>query len=110
MLSNKIKLSLVAAMAFAVVAVSVTTEAAAKDKTGAVVGGLIAGAAIGAAISSASKHPTTVYVGKKPKPKPDKWTDSFSPKSGIRCYPVQHACYGSDGAYSASWTHRVYGK
>jgi len=108
--SSKKKLSLVAATAFAVLAGSMTTEVAAKNKTGAVVGGLIVGAAIGAAISSASKHPTTVYVGKKPKPKPDKWTDSFSPKSGIRCYPVQHACYGSDGAYNANWTRKVYAK
>ena len=111
MLGNKIKLSLLAAMAFAIIAGSMTSDAVAKNsKTGAVVGGLIAGAAIGAAISSSSNHPTTVYVGEKPKPKPNKWGDSFSPKSGVRCYPAQHACYNSDGAYNGNWTHKVYAK
>lgn len=108
MLSNRLKLSLIAAMACAVIAGGVTSDAVAKSsKTGAVVGGLIAGAAIGAAISS-SNHPTTVYVQEKPKP--NKWGDSFSPKPGVRCYPAQHACYSSDGAYNGNWTHKVYAK
>jgi hypothetical protein len=108
MLSNKIKLSLIAAMALAVIAGSMTSESVAKDKTGAVIGGLIAGAAIGAAISSSSKHSNTIYVEEKPKP--NKWGDSFSPKPGVICYPVQHACYGSDGAYSAKWTHNIFAR
>ncbi|MBM3544131.1 MAG: hypothetical protein FJX44_06465 [Alphaproteobacteria bacterium] len=107
MVSTRIKLSIIATLAFAVVAGSVTTEAISKNKTGAVVGGLIAGAAIGAAISSAN-HPTTVYVEERPKP--NKWSDSFSPKPGIRCYPAQHACYSNDGAYNANWTHKVYAR
>ena len=58
----KTKLLLIAALAFVVVAGSMTSDALSRSsKTGAVVGGLIAGAAIGAAISSAN-HPTTVYV------------------------------------------------
>lgn len=110
MVSTKIKLSIVAASAFAVLAGSMTTEAVSRSsKTGAVVGGLIAGAAIGAAISSAN-HPTTVYVEERPKPSPNKWGESFSPKPGVRCYPAQHACYSSDGAYNANWTHRVYAR
>jgi len=110
MLTTKTKLLLIAALAFVVVAGSMTSEALSRSsKTGAVVGGLIAGAAIGAAISSAN-HPTTVYVEERPKPKPNKWGESFSPKSGVRCYPAQHACYSSDGAYNANWTHKVYAR
>jgi len=109
MLTTNTKLLLIAALAFVVVAGSMTSEAVSKNKTGAVVGGIIAGAAIGAAISSAN-HPTTVYVEERPKPKPNKWGESFSPKSGVRCYPAQHACYSADGAYNANWTHKVYAR
>ena len=110
MLTTKTKLLLIAALAFVVVAGSMTSDALSRSsKTGAVVGGLIAGAAIGAAISSAN-HPTTVYVEERSKPKPNKWGESFSPKPGVRCYPAQHACYSSDGAYNANWTHKVYAR
>jgi hypothetical protein len=110
MVRTQIKPSIIAALAFVVVAGGMTTEAVSKNsKTGAVVGGLIAGAAIGAAISSSS-HPTTVYVEERPKPNPNKWGESFSPKPGIRCYPAQHACYNNDGAYNGNWTYKVYAR
>ena len=84
--------------------------AAAKDNAGAVVGGLIAGAVIGAAVASSASHPSNIYVRPPPPPppKPDPWSNGFSPKPGVKCYPVQHACYNKNGAYNANWTWKVY--
>ena len=80
----------------------------AKNNTGAVIGGIIAGAAVGAVISSEMKHPKAVYVPAPP-PRPPS-PQSFSPKKGVICYPVQRACYNDRGAYSANWTWKIYAK
>ena len=91
-------------------AVGTSLPAAAKNNTGAVVGGLIAGAVIGAAVAGSATHPNTIYVNPKPPPppKPDPWANGFSPKQGVKCYPAQHACYNNNGAYNANWTWKVY--
>lgn len=94
--------------ALAIVAAGAATEAAAKNNTGAVIGGIIAGAAIGAAVPSEMKHPNTVYVPAPP-PKPPS-PQTFTPKPGVVCYPAQRACYSDRGAYSANWTWKVYAK
>jgi len=87
---------------------STSTPAVAKNNAGAVVGGLLAGAVIGAAVASAVKHPKKIYV--KEPPPPSKWSNAYSPKAGITCYPVQQACYKANGAYNANWTWKVYAK
>jgi len=92
----------------------VETPALAKDNknnnAGAVVGGLIAGAVIGAAVASSTNHSKTIYVNPTPPPppRPDPWHNAFTPKPGVTCYPVQHACYNGNGAYNANWTWKVY--
>lgn len=91
---------------FAAMAAIPAPEGAAKNNTGAVIGGIIAGAAVAAVISSEMKHPKTVYVPASPPPSPQ----SFSPKMGVICYPVQRACYNDRGAYSANWTWKIYAK
>ena len=90
---------------FAAMAAMPAPQAAAKNNTGAIIGGIIAGAAVGA---SEMKHPKTVYVPARP-PKPPS-PQSFSPKKGVICYPVQRACYNDRGAYSANWTWKIYAK
>ena len=101
---------LIAALASTTGAVGISVPAAAKDNTGAVVGGLIAGAVIGAAVAGSVNHPANIYVNPKPAPppKPNIWANAFSPKPGIQCYPQQRACYKNDGAYNANWTWKVY--
>ena len=49
---------LIAALVSTTGAVGVSAPAAAKDNTGAIVGGLIAGAVIGAAVAGSAKHPS----------------------------------------------------
>ncbi len=101
---------LIAALASTTGAVGTSVPAAAKDNTGAIVGGLIAGAVIGAAVAGSANHPTSIYVKPTPPPppKPDPWANGFSPKAGVTCYPSQHACYNRNGAYNANWTWKVY--
>ena len=103
---------LIAALASTTGAVGVSVPAAAKDNTGAVVGGLIAGAVIGAAVAGSANHSTNIYVKPTPPPppRPDPWANAFSPKQGVKCYPAQRACYNRDGAYNANWTWKVYQK
>jgi hypothetical protein len=93
-------------------AVGPAGPAAAKNNTGAIIGGLVAGAVIGAAVASSVDHPKDLYVKPvpPPPPKPNPWANAFSPKPGVKCYPVQHACYNKDGAYNANWTWKVYQK
>jgi len=90
-----------------------TLQVPAKDNTAAaIIGGLIAGAAVGAAVSGAVNHPKTVYVpvAAPPPPRPG-WNASFSPYANIVCYPAQQACYNSAyGAYSATWTYRIFAR
>ncbi|MGH6864669.1 MAG: hypothetical protein ACREDO_00440, partial [Methyloceanibacter sp.] len=85
-----------------------TAPVSARDKTAAVVGGIIAGAAIGAAVSSSIDHPRKVYVPGPPPPDP--WGRAFSPKPGIFCYPARRACYNARGIYSANWTYTIYAR
>ena len=101
---------LIAALASTSGAVGTSVPAAAKDNTGAIVGGLIAGAVIGAAVASGTKHPSNIYVNPRPAPppKPNPWANGFSPRPGVNCYPSQHACYKADGAYAPNWTWKVY--
>jgi hypothetical protein len=109
---------LVVALALTAGTVGTGSVAFAKDKNknnnaGAIIGGLVAGAVIGAAVAGSAKHPDTIYVNPKPPPPPpgpNPWKNAFSPKSGITCYPVQHACYNAKGAYNANWTWKVYQK
>lgn len=83
------------------------TEAPAGH-TGAVVGGLVVGAAIGAALSKKHKHVEKIYVpGYGP---PPVWTQTFSPKPGVLCYPAQRACYDAGGAYNPKWTWNTFGR
>ena len=87
--------------------------AAAKNNTGAVIGGLIAGAAIGAAVSSAIKQPKKIYVPAPPPPPPpgpNPWANAFYPDPNVTCYPVQQACYRGNGAYAPVWTSKVFGR
>jgi hypothetical protein len=103
---------LIAALASTTGAVGMSVPAAAKDNTGAVVGGLIAGAVIGAAVAGSANHSSNIYVNPRPPPppKPDPWANGFSPKPGVKCYPTQKACYNNNGAYNANWTWKVYQK
>ncbi|HMN87766.1 MAG TPA: hypothetical protein PKA74_17520 [Bauldia sp.] len=93
-------------------AISATPPAAAKNNTGAVIGGIIAGAAIGAAVASSVNQPSTIIVPgpPPPPPRPNPWANAFSPSQGINCYPAQQACYRLAGAYAPYWTSRVFGR
>jgi hypothetical protein len=105
-----VKPSLVALLAAAVTlgSLSAPDPAAAKNNTGAIIGGLIAGAAIGAAVSSQIRQPKTVYVPTPPPPDP--WPKTYSPAPGITCYPAQRACYNVNGSYNGRWTYNVYAR
>jgi hypothetical protein len=108
MVNSKFRLALIAAGLVPLISMSTGGAASAKSNTGAVIGGILVGAAIGAAVSSSIDHPKKVYV-QTPKPR-DPWGKSYSPKSGITCYPARHACYNSQGAFNANWTSKIYAR
>lgn len=81
--------------------------------TGAAIAGGIVGLAVGTALSKSDRYEPDVYVpGYQPLYPPGgypyAWQQSFSPKPGVNCYPVQRACYDMGGAYNPKWTARTF--
>ncbi|MBN9021678.1 MAG: hypothetical protein J0H08_06220 [Rhizobiales bacterium] len=111
MLRSTLGAAMVAALAVGGTLGTSPAAFAKNNNTGAVIGGLVAGAVIGAAVAGSAKQPDTIYVNPRPPPPPpgpNPWKNAFSPKPGVTCYPVQHACYNANGAYNANWTWKVY--
>jgi hypothetical protein len=104
-------LSVFAAISSAFVLIS--TRPAPADSTGAAIAGGIVGLAVGAALSKKHKNTTVIYepAYQPPYPPggyPNAWAQSFSPKPGVLCYPLQRACYDAGGAFNPKWTNRTF--
>jgi hypothetical protein len=93
-------------------AVAPDVRAASKDAVAAAIAGGVVGLAVGAAISKKYQQDRVIYVPGYQPPYPPggypaAWGQSFSPRPGVICYPMQRACYDVGGAYNPTGTART---